>query len=297
MTRQPVNLSCVLPTAQREGYAVGSFSARYTDMIRPILRAGEKLRSPLIVQIAKVELDRYQITVEEIADTFMRAINELCITVPTVLHLDHTQDFTVIQQAIQAGFSSVMIDASAQPLEDNISITREVVEYAHRHNVSVEAELGRLGSADGLESGQDDELYTDPEEAAYFARQTGVDALAVSVGTIHGVYQVRQPKIDINQLQAIRASTPVPLVLHGGSGNPAEMIRSAIQIPGGGVSKINIATDLELALLAALGREKRMLNQEFQTLPEDSRVQALKAVEDTVADKMQHFLYSAHQVH
>jgi ketose-bisphosphate aldolase len=186
-----------------------------------------------------------------------------------------------------------MIDASAQPMQENIRLTREVVAYAHPRGVSVEAELGRLSSVDGLESGRDDELYTAPEEAALFVEQTGVDALAVSVGTIHGVYAVRQPRIDLERLRAIRAATAVPLVLHGGSGNPADMIQAAIRLPGGGVSKINIATDLENAMLAALGREKRLLDREFQALPEEDKALALQAVENVVADKMENFLFSA----
>ncbi|HEX7976186.1 MAG TPA: class II fructose-bisphosphate aldolase [Anaerolineales bacterium] len=296
MVTKTRNLNDILPAAQSAGYAVGSFSARLTDNIWPILRAGERLRSPLIVQLASVEMEWGQLTPEEFAAAFREAEVELNVTVPAVLHLDHTQEFPMIQRAIRAGFQSVMIDASARPLEENIRLTREVVEHAHARGVSVEAELGRIGSADGLESGRDDELYTSPEEAAYFVRQTGVDALAVSVGTIHGVYQVRQPKIDIERLKAIRALVSIPLVLHGGSGNPPELIRAAIQLPGGGVSKINIATDLELAALTALGRSGRMLNREYQDLPPARKALALQAVEDVVADKIQNFLLSANRV-
>jgi fructose-bisphosphate aldolase class II len=155
---------------------------------------------------------------------------------------------------IEAGFTSVMIDASEQPLLENIARSREVVTYAHARGVSVEAELGRIGTTDRIETDDDVELYTDPDEAATFVAATGVDALAVSVGSAHGVYLVRQPKIDFERLHAIRARTSAHLMLHGGSGVPAEMIEQAIKLPGGGVSKVNIATDLEQAALAALGR-------------------------------------------
>lgn len=274
---------------------MGSFAPRLTGLIRPVLEAGKRLRSPLIVQVSRVELERYEVQVEEFASVFFRELHDLQIDVPTVLHLDHNRDFALIEKAIEAGFSSVMIDASAEPLEENIRQTREVVAYAHPRGVSVEAELGRLGSADGLESGRDEEQYTLPEEAARFVTETGVDALAVSVGTIHGVYRVRQPRIDLERLAAIRAATPAPLVLHGGSGNPAEMIRAAIQLPGGGVSKINIATDLELAMLDALGREKRLLSREFDALPQEEQEKARQAVEKVVAEKMEHFLFSANR--
>ena len=293
MDNTTVNLNSILPAAQQGGYAVGSFSARLLPVIPVILQAGQRLRSPLIVQVAQVELSRYQVEVEDFAAAFFRSLQEQEISVPVALHLDHNQDFGLIERAIAAGFTSVMIDASAEPLEENIRRTRQVVEYAHPRGVTVEAELGRLSSVDGLESGRDDEMYTLPEEAAMFGERTGVDALAVSVGTIHGVYQVRQPRIDLERLEAIRRATCVPLVLHGGSGNPAEMIHAAIRIPGGGVSKINIATDLENALLAALGQEKRLLNRELEALPEERKEQALGAVEAVVEDKMVNFLMSA----
>ena len=183
-----------------------------------------------------------------------------------------------------------MIDASEHPLDENIRITREVVEYAHAHNVSVEAELGRIGTTDYVETDKDEELYTVPEEAKRFVDETGVDALAVSVGTAHGVYNVRQPKVDYERLKAIRALTPVHLVLHGGSGVPPEMVANSIQV---GISKVNFATDLEIALLAALGREERLSNAECKLLPPDQLAIARAAVEATVIDKISHYVRSA----
>ena len=214
------------------------------------------------------------------------------ITVPVVLHLDHTKELSVIQDAIAAGFTSVMIDASEKPLDENISMTREVTEYAHARGVSVEAELGRIGTTDFVETESDEELYTKPDEAERFVRETGVDALAVSVGTAHGVYTVRQPKIDLARLRAIRALTPVHLVLHGGSGVPAEMMQAAIQLERGGVSKVNIATDLELAALGALGRDSYLTDAEINALSPEEIAQARAAVEQTVTDKIQNFLRS-----
>ena len=287
------SLAQVLSAAERSGYAVGSFSPRTTAMIQPILCAGQAARSPLIVQISQKELTRYQITPSHFAEEFFAQIERDYITVPVVLHLDHTREFPMIQDAIAAGFTSVMIDASEKPLEENIATSRRVAEYAHAHGVSVEAELGRIGTTDFVETESDEELYTKPDEAERFVRETGVDALAVSVGTAHGVYTVRQPKIDLPRLRAIRALTPVHLVLHGGSGVPAEMMQAAIQLEGGGISKVNIATDLELAALCALERESYLTDAEMNALSPDEITLARAAVQQTVTDKINNFVRSS----
>src|SRR5215210_4220185 len=242
-----LTLSQLLPLAEEGGYAVGSFAPRYTPMIRPVLQAAQRFPSSLIVQISNNEFRWYGTNPAEFAEEFYRALQEEHITVPVTLHLDHTKVMDVIKKAIAAGFTSVMMDASEKPLEENIALSKEAAEYAHAHGVSTEAELGMIGTTDMIETDRDEELFTDPEEAGRFVRETAVDALAVSVGTAHGVYMVRQPRIDYERLGAIRARTPVHLVLHGGSGVPAEMMERAIRMTGGGVSKVNIATDLEQA--------------------------------------------------
>ncbi|HMQ33723.1 MAG TPA: class II fructose-bisphosphate aldolase [Chloroflexaceae bacterium] len=282
-----------LPVAERGGYALGSFSPRYVAMIRPTLLAAERCRSPLIVQISSNEFRRYDVTPAAFAAEFYRQLAAERISVPVVLHLDHTKDMATIEAAIAAGFTSVMIDASEQPFAENLAQTQAVVAYAARFGVSVEAELGRIGTTDRIETDDDTELYTDPDEAAAFVAATEVDALAVSVGTAHGVYTVRQPRIDFARLQAIRARSACHLVLHGGSGVPAEMVRAAIALPGGGVSKVNIATDLELAALAALGRAERLSDAAMSALPAEQLEAARAAVAATVADKMGNFLGSA----
>jgi ketose-bisphosphate aldolase len=285
-------LKQILPAAERGGYAVGSFSPRTTAMIQPILRVGQAAHSPLIVQISQKELLRYQVTPARFAEEFFIQMEGEHITVPVVLHLDHTREFAIIQDAIAAGFTSVMIDASDKPLDENINLSRQVVEYAHPRGVSVEAELGRIGTADFIETDSDEELYTKPAEAERFVRETGVDALAVSVGTAHGVYTVRQPRIDLPRLRAIRALTSVHLVLHGGSGVPAEMMQAAIQLEGGGVSKVNIATDLELAALTALGRENYLTDADMNAISPEEKALARRAVEQAVTDKIFHFVGS-----
>ncbi len=286
------SLNEVLPSAERGGYAVGSFSPRCIAMICPILRAGQIAQSPIIVQISQKELNRYQVTLKQFAEEFFTEMEKQQVTIPTVLHLDHTKSFNVIETAISVGFSSVMIDASDKPLEENIAITCHVVEYAHAYDISVEAELGKIGTADFIETGSDEELYTRPDEAQRFVEETGVDALAVSVGTAHGVYSVRQPKVDLERLRQIRKLTPVHLVLHGGSGVPSEMIQDSMHLPGGGISKVNVATDLELAALGALGRKEYLTSAEMSALPAEKLAQAQAAVEMIVMDKIKNFLGS-----
>ena len=299
-TNRPDNvltLKKALEIAEVNRFAIGSFSPRYTPMIAAVLQGAQKSGSPAIVQISHKELIRYGITPAEFADEFYERLNTDHITVPVVLHLDHTKEPGPIQEAIEAGFTSVMIDASEKSLEDNIAISREVAEYAHAKGVSVEAELGMIGTTDFVETDKDEELYTDPEEAAYFVRQTGVDALAVSCGTAHGVYMVKQPKVDYERLRAIRTLTPVHLVLHGGSGVPADMVQKAVKLPDGGGSKVNIATDLELALLDALNRKERMTNKECLRLSPAQLALGREAVAETVVEKIRHVLNSEGQGH
>lgn len=295
MDNKPKNVLTLreaLTIAEKGKFALGSFSPRYTPVIHPVLQAGQQLDSPLIVQISQKELIRYDISPQEFAEEFYKVIAEDKIQIPVVLHLDHTKDFSVIEQAIGAGFTSVMIDASEKDFEENVQITKEVVHYAHHHGVSVEAELGRIGTTDFLETDSDEELYTDPQEAAEFVKRTGVDALAVSVGTAHGVYKVKEPKVDFARIEAIDGLTEAFLVLHGGSGVPSWMVKQAIEI---GVRKVNIATDLEIGLLQALGREERMLNIELCALDAAELCRGQKAVAEIVKEKITNFLGSRDQ--
>jgi fructose-bisphosphate aldolase class II len=286
-------LAPALREAEVGCYALGSFAPRYTSMISPVLRAAMKARSPLIVQISQREFERYGTSPRQFADAFFAAVEAERLDVPVVLHLDHTFELRVIQEAMDAGFTSVMIDQSAKPLEENIAVSGEVARAAHARGVCVEAELGKIGTTDFIETDEDEEHFTDPQEAQRFVRETGVDALAVAVGTLHGHYITRQPRVDLARLQAIRSLTPVHLVLHGGSGVPPRMIHDAIRIPGGGVSKVNIATDLEHAMLTALGRTERMTDEACRALPPDQMRIAQDAVERTVADKIESYLLSA----
>lgn len=285
-------LSEILPIAQSHAFAIGSFSPRSTVMIQPVLVAAQRKNSPVIVQISQKELLKFRVTPQSFAESFFSELAGISQKIPVALHLDHTKDLSIIEAAIQAGFTSVMIDASEMSLEENIRISHNVVELAHPFGVSVEAELGRIGTTNFIETDSDEELYTRPDETLRFVNETGVDALAVSVGTAHGVYTVRKPHIDLSRLDAIRSRISIPLVLHGGSGVPAEMMHDAIQLNTGGVSKVNIATDLELAALEALHKHESILDAEWRTMAANDLKKAREAVASVTEDKICHFVLS-----
>lgn len=279
--------------AMDNGFAAGSFSPRYLTNIGPVLRAAQNQESPVIVQISQNELNRFGCSCDAFAKEYRRCKQELGIRVPAALHLDHTKDLGVIREAVAAGFDSVMIDASEYELEKNISIVREAVDYAHRYGVEVEAEIGKISSNDRIETDSTSELYTDPDEAARFVDETDVDLLAVSVGTVHGAYLARKPHIELKRIAEIRERVQLPLVLHGASGVPADLVNAAITLPGGGVSKINIATDLEQAFLKALGRGESTTNQGVEDIGQEELKQAHQAVMLVAEDKMEHYLLSS----
>ena len=278
--------------AQSGSYALGSFSPRNTFLIDAIVSAAENVHSPVMVQISSNEMRWFDIKPGEFAEAFFKRAS--ACSVPVVLHLDHTYDFDTVKAAIDAGFESVMIDGSKLPFDENAALTREVCEYAHARGWAVEGELGNIGGADKLETGGDERLYTVPEQAREFVRITGVDALAVSVGTAHGVYPTADPKIDFDRLNSIRSIIPqTPLVLHGGSGLPQQTVRRAIKLCGaGGIAKLNIATDLELIFQRVLGIG-RIPNSEIQKL-DPALLEAAKAeVRSFVEGRMREYLMSA----
>lgn len=285
-----VSVKEMLKEAQQKGYGIGSFSPRNTFLIEYVLRAAQVKDSPVIVQISANEFNWFKVSSKEFARRFYELESQF--SVKAALHLDHTKDIAIIKEAIDAGFTSVMIDASQQSFEDNIRITKEVVDYAHAKGVDVEAELGKIGATDKIETDNDQMLYTDPIEVEEFVARTGVDILAISIGTAHGVYPVKNPKIDLKRLSQIREKVTIPLVLHGGSGLPEETIHQAIRIIGGGVSKINIATDLEIAFLTSLGCS-RMLNDEISQMDRAALERAGEVVQKVVEDKIENFVCSA----
>lgn len=283
----------ILKDATENQYAVGSFSARYTKLIRPIIEAAINRKSPVIVQLSEKEIIRHKVGIGEFTEEFYRVMEELKPEVPVALHLDHTKTIAVIQEAIDHGFSSVMIDASELEFDENAAVTKKVTEIAHPVGVTVEAELGKIGTTDFVETDTDEEMFTDPKEAQEFCKLTQVDCLAVSVGTAHGVYTVKQPSVDYLRIARINELTDTPLVLHGGSGVPSDMVARAARMSAGGVSKVNIATDLELEMLAVVGREGHMTEEELNSYPADMIEKSREAVRLLVEEKMNHYLFSS----
>ena len=228
----------LLLDAQKNGYAVGAFNVENMEMVQAVIEAAEELRAPVIMQTTPSTL-KYADPEYFYANVAAAAKKA---TVPVVMHLDHGSSYELAMKAFRAGYTSIMIDGSHSVLEENIAITKEVVRACHAGNVPVEAELGKVGGKeDDLDGGAGG--YTDPEDAAYFVKETGVDSLAVAIGTAHGVYK-GIPKLDIERLSKIREVVDIPLVLHGTSGIPDEDVRECIRR---GICKVNYATDLRIA--------------------------------------------------
>lgn len=233
-----VNLNDVLKDAKQKRYGVGLFNTTDTDMLEAVIGTAEELRAPVIIGTAEVLLPAGELKL--IAPSILAAARRA--TVPVVVHYDHGLTFARCMEALQLGFSSVMFDGSAGEYAENVRQTREIVKIAHSFGASVEGEIGHVGQADAEDNDAHD-LYTKVEEALDYAGQTGVDALAVSIGTAHGAYKSR-PKLDLVRLHEIHNALEIPLVLHGGSGLSDDDFRNSI---ANGISKVNIFTDLCLA--------------------------------------------------
>ncbi len=235
----------VLDKADREGYAIGAFNCNNMEIVQSIITAAEAEKAPVIIQASQGAI-KYAGLNYIIALVRQAAEGT---SVPVVLHLDHGTDFDQVMQCIRFGFTSVMYDGSGMPLEDNISMTCKVLEVARVFGVSVEAELGRIGGTEDDISVDDAEAFlADPEEAERFVTETGVDALAVAVGTAHGLYK-GEPKLDFDRLAEINRLVSCPLVLHGASGVSDESIKRTIEL---GVRKINIDTNIREAFAGSM---------------------------------------------
>lgn len=241
-----VNSRELLRDAQAHGYAVGAFNVENMEMMQAVVAAAEAESAPLILQTTPSTL-RY--AGPAVFAAMARAIAGKA-RVPVAIHLDHGDSFELCRQAAWDGYTSVMIDGSKLPLEDNIILVRRVVQMAGdiSQQPAVEAELGRLGGKeDSLEVKPGEDIYTDPGEAARFVEETGIDSLAVAIGTAHGFYKGK-PKLDFDRLAQLRDAVSVPLVLHGSSGVPDEDVQRAISL---GVCKVNFATELRAAYTEA----------------------------------------------
>ena len=229
----------LLQDAQRNHYAIGAFNVENMEMVQAVIAAAEALSSPVILQTTPGTLkyaapEVYYANVAAMAKT---------ARVPVVMHLDHGSSFELALRAFRAGYTSIMIDGSKLDFEENAALTKSVVDACHAGGIPVEAELGKVGGKEDDLDGGAGNGYTVPEEAAVFAERTGVDSLAVAIGTAHGVYK-GTPKLDLPRISRIRELVSVPLVLHGTSGVPDDTVRQCI---ARGMCKVNYATDLRIA--------------------------------------------------
>ncbi len=264
-----VNLNEVLKKAQKERYAVGLFNTTDTDMLQAVIEAAEESNSPVILGTAEVLLPYGELKL--IAPSVIAAAKRA--KVPVVVHYDHGLTFERCLEALQLGFSSVMFDGSAKAYGQNIEETKEIVKIAHAFGASVEGEIGHVGeAAQGDESLEN--MYTTIAEAKEYLENTGVDALAVAIGSAHGVYK-KKPKLNIERLKEIADAVSVPLVLHGGSGLSDDDFKNTIRE---GIAKVNIFTDLCLAGERAMkdGAEKKLGYLETRNLKVEYIKEAVK---------------------
>jgi len=241
----------ILTDAQKNGYAVGYFNAVNVDMVRAYIHAAESTASPIIIGTAEGLLPYADI--DWIAPILLNAAKNA--KVPVAVHMDHCYSFDIIMKALAAGFGSIMFDGSSLAYEENIRVSADIARIAHPMGIDLECELGKVG---GLEEGGGEKaknIYTDPAQACEFVEKADADFLAVSIGTTHGVYAAT-PCLDLQLLEQIRKTTPVPLVLHGGSGLSDDDFRNCIR---GGISKINIYTDVITAALKSVREESEKL--------------------------------------
>lgn len=270
----------LLLDAQKRGYAVGAFNVNNMEIIQAIIEAAEETNSPVILQASQGGL-KYA-GLEYIATLGKLAAEKA--SVPVALHLDHGTDFGQIMGCIRNGFSSVMIDASQHPLEENIALTKKVIEVAHAVGVTVEAELGKIGGTeDDITVDAKDATFTDPAEAKRFVEATKVDYLAVAVGTAHGVYQ-GEPELDFDRIKAIREAIDAPIVLHGSSGVNYDDLRKAISL---GVCKINIDTDIRISFANAVKDVVKNSPDEYD--PRKLLGPAREAMKEVIKEKMEVF--------
>jgi fructose-bisphosphate aldolase class II len=295
------NRELLLP-AKRGAYAIGAFNIQNLESLLAVVEAAVEEKSPVIVAVTPSAIKYGGLAyLSKIVRTAAESFS-----VPMSLHLDHGEDFETVAKCIEAGFTSVMIDGSFLKFGDNVAITKRVVDFAHSKGVSVEAELGRLAGVEEKTVEEKEAVLTDPDAALDFVRRTGVDALAVAIGTSHGAYKFKgEPKLDFERLKRIKEKVDVPLVLHGASsvpqwivdkaqkygaelegarGIPEEHIKKAISL---GITKINIDTDLRLAFTATIREVLAKFPKEFD--PRKILGPAKEAMKEVVRAKMRLF--------
>ncbi|MFB4353308.1 ketose-bisphosphate aldolase [Microbacterium sp. LS_15] len=271
----------ILDVANAHDFAIPAFNISDWAMFTGVMDISEEKAAPVIIAIHPDEVSH--ITTDLIPAMHSRAHRS---SVPVAIHWDHGGSYEQIIRAIHAGFTSVMIDASLEPFDRNVAITRKVAEAAHAAGIQVEGELGTIGANDSYgESGAAEIIYTNPDDAVRFVEETGVDSLAIAIGTSHGLYPSdKNPELRHDLLEQIKAAVKIPLVLHGGSSNPDAELRRAVEL---GVNKINISSDIKVSyhdrMREVLGTDRRLRE------PNAIQPEALKAMKATAAEKIELF--------
>ncbi|WP_159886531.1 class II fructose-bisphosphate aldolase [Paenibacillus puerhi] len=272
-----VSSTPLLEAARSGGYGVGAFNLHTLEMLQAVVEAAEETKSPLILQSTVG-------TVKHLGADYLVAVATAAAnrsSVPIALHLDHCTDFELIVHCIRAGYTSVMIDASMHPFEENVRQTQKVVEIARAAGVNVEAELGKVGGVeDDIVVAEHEALMADPEECAAFVELTRAHTLAPAIGTAHGIYK-GEPKIDFDRVARIAGKVRVPLVLHGGSGIPEEQVKRCV---GLGMSKMNIATEIRIVFSDAI--KAVFAERPEENDPRRYMIPAKKAVKAAAIEKM-----------
>ncbi len=275
-----INMKEMLKIADENNFAVGAFNATESSLFRSVVEEAEAQNAPAIIQVAPGEFnfatrEFYSYVRERLANS----------PVPFVLHLDHGKSMDECLKAIQAGFTSIMFDGSALSYEENVKSTFEVVKLAHMVGVSVEGEIGTIGTmTNSDEGGVENVTYTNPAEVVDFVSSTGVDCLAIAIGTAHGIYPKGfVPQLQLELLKEIKKVSPVPLVLHGGSNNPDDEIREACCI---GIRKVNISSDFKYAFFAKLNE---ILTETRGFIPAKVLNPSIDAAKDVIREKMELF--------
>jgi fructose-bisphosphate aldolase, class II len=276
-----VSMTDMLNKGKAEGYAVGQFNLNNLEFTQAILQAAEEEKSPVILGVSEGAA-RYMGGFKTVVKMVEGLLEDYKITVPVAIHLDHGSSFDKCKEAIDAGFTSVMIDASHDPFEENVATTSKVVEYAHARGVSVEAELGTVGGqeddvvADGV-------IYADAKECEELVKRTKIDCLAPALGSVHGPYK-GEPNLGFAEMEEIGNLTGVPLVLHGGTGIPTKDIQKAVSL---GTAKINVNTENQIASAKTV-REVLAANPDVYD-PRKYLGPARETIKETVIGKMREF--------
>lgn len=275
-----MNMKDLLAVANEHKFAVPAFNISDYSMMNGIFEASEEKQAPVIIAIHPDELKH---TGTEIVKAIIEKAHKA--TVPVCIHLDHGATFEQVMLAIQSGFTSVMIDGSSLSFEDNIAICKKVAEAAHAVNVSVEGELGTIGSTDAqAEAGANTIIYTDPDAAVKSVEATGVDTLAIAIGTSHGIYpKGMKPELKLDLLKVIKSKVSIPLVLHGGSNNPDAEIGQSVTL---GVNKINISSDIKVAYYEKM---REVLKDESLREPNVIQPACIAAMKETAYHKIELF--------